>query len=147
MQILPSAVLFCCSMNALRSPMAEGIMKRYHGDRVFVDSVGVSTGDPDPMMIEVMREMGIDMARHVPKPFALLADDSFDVVVALSEDARAQAARSIRYRSCDLRLWKVTDPSLVEGTRAARLGAYRQLRDELRERILDLFPLSDHVHV
>jgi protein-tyrosine-phosphatase len=140
MEVLPSAVLFCCTMNAIRSPMAEGLMKRYHGARVYIDSVGVTAGTADPLMTEVMREIGIDMSRHQPKPFATLTDDSFDVVIALSDDARVSAERLTRYRHCDLRLWKVTDPSLREGTREARIAAYRQVREELRDKILDLFP-------
>jgi protein-tyrosine-phosphatase len=143
MQVLPSAVLFCCTMNALRSPMAEGLMKRYHGDRVFIDSAGLTTGAPDPLMRVVMREIGVDMARHRPKTFSGLIDDSFDMVIALSGEAWAQAEAFARYRHCDLRLWNVPDPSLAEGTRDARLAAYRHLRDELRDRILDFFPPPD----
>ena len=143
MQILPSAVLFCCTMNELRSPMAEGLMKRYHGGRVFVDSVGVclsTRSGCDPLMLEAMAEVGIDMARHRPKLLSTLTDDSFDVVIALSEEARAEAERLTRYWHCELRIWKVPDPTMTEGPRAARLAAYRQLRDDLRARILDLFP-------
>ena len=140
MEILPSAVLFCCTMNAIRSPMAEGLMKRYHGARVYIDSVGVAAGPVDPLMVDVMREIGIDMAHHQPKPFGTLTDDSFDMVIALSDEARRCGERLTRYRHCDLRLWKVTDPSLAEGSRAVRIAAYRHLREELRDKILDLFP-------
>ena len=140
MEVLPSAVLFCCTMNAIRSPIAEGLMKRYHGARVYIDSVGITAGAADPLVTEVMREIGIDMSRHQPKPFGTLTDDSFDMVIALSEEARRGAERLTRYRHCDLRLWKVSDPSLAEGSRAARITAYRHLREELRDKILDLFP-------
>lgn len=54
--------------------MAEGIMKRFHGSRIFVDSVGVHTGEPDPFMIEVMEEVGVDMSHHTPKTFDQLAN-------------------------------------------------------------------------
>src|ERR1044072_5529841 len=92
-EILPSAVLFCCNMNAIRSPMAEGLMKRYHGARVYIDSAGITAAAVDPVMVEVMKEIGIDMSRHQPKPFSTLTDDSFDMVIALSDEARAQAER------------------------------------------------------
>ena len=140
MQVLPSSVLFCCTMNALRSPMAEGLMKRYHGDRVFIDSAGLKIGAPDPVMLAVMGEIGVDMSRHQPKTFSGLIDDSFDMVIALSDEAWVQAEDFARYHHCDLRLWHVPDPSLTEGTREARLAAYRHLRDELRDRILEFFP-------
>lgn len=140
MQVLPSSVLFCCTMNVVRSPMAEGLMKRYHGGRVFIDSAGVRLGAADPLMPAVMAEIGVDMGRHKPKTFAGLVDDSFDMVIALSDEAWDAARDLVRYRHCDIRRWKVADPSLAEGTREARLAAYRHLRDDLRERILDLFP-------
>ncbi len=144
MQVLPSAVLFCCTMNEVRSPMAEGIMKRFHGNRVFVDSVGVHPGTLDPMMVEVMKEIGVDMSRHKPKTFDRLADDSFDVAIALSSEAQHQAADLTRYMHCEVRRWNVDDPTGTEGSREARLAAYRHVRDQLQQRILDLFPLPDH---
>src|SRR2546430_16344696 len=114
MEILPSAVLFCCTMNVIRSPIAEGLMKRSHGSRVYIDSVGVTTGAADPLVAEVMKEIGVDMSRHQPKPFSTLTDDSFDIVIALSDEARARAEQLTRYRHCKLRLWKGSDPSLIE---------------------------------
>ncbi len=143
--ILPSSVLFCCTMNEIRSPMAEGIMKRFHGTQVFVDSVGVRQGSLDPMMVEVMAEIGVDMKRHRPKTFSNLADDSFDVAIALSTEAQAAAAELTRYMHCDLRLWSIADPLLFEGTREARLAAYRQTRDQLQQKVLDLFPRPAHL--
>ena len=140
MTVLPSALLFCCTMNEIRSPMAEGIMKRFHGSRVFVDSVGVHPGGLDPLMVEVMAEIGVDMSRHKPKVFEALADDSFDMVISLSPHAQHKAVELTRYMHCDVRFWNVFDPSIVEGTREARLAAYRQVRGQLQDKILDLFP-------
>jgi protein-tyrosine phosphatase len=140
MTVLPSAVLFCCTMNEVRSPMAEGIMKRFHGSRVFVDSAGVHQGNLDPLMVEVMAEIGVDMSRHRPKVFDALADNSFDVVISLSPHAQHKAVDLTRYMHCDLRFWNIFDPTIVEGTREARLAAYRQVRNQLQEKILDLFP-------
>lgn len=140
MLVLPSSVLFCCTMNEIRSPMAEGIMKRFHGTQVFVDSAGLRQGGLDPLMVEVMGEIGIDMSRHKPKIFDNLADDSFDMAIALSPEAQTAAADITRYMHCDVRLWNVADPSLTEGTREARLAAYRHARDAMQQKILDLFP-------
>ena len=145
MHILPSSVLFCCTMNEVRSPMAEGIMKRFHGDRVFVDSAGVYQGKPNPFMIEVMKEIGVDMSRHKPKLMENLADDSFDFVISLSEEAHHHAEELTRYMACEARLWEIYDATVVEGTRDARLSAYRQVRDELQHKILDMFPLNEHM--
>ena len=145
MQVLPSAVLFCCTMNEVRSPMAEGIMKRFHGNRVFVDSVGAKpSSNLDPLMVEVMKEIGVDMSRHKPKPFDALADNSFDMAIALSVEAHTSAEELARYIDCEVRRWNISDPTATEGSREARLAAYRQVRDELQQKILDLFPRPDH---
>ena len=141
--ILPSSVLFCCTMNEIRSPMAEGIMKRFHGTQVFVDSAGVRQGGLDPLMVEVMNEIGVDMSRHKPKMFENLTDDSFDMAIALSPQAQEAAAEMTRYMHCDVRLWNIVDPSLTEGSRDARLAAYRATRDQLQQKILDLFPRGE----
>ncbi|MSO73318.1 MAG: arsenate reductase ArsC [Rhodospirillaceae bacterium] len=143
--ILPSSVLFCCTMNEIRSPMAEGIMKRFHGNQVFVDSVGVRPGSLDPLMVAAMSEIGVDMSRHRPKKFDNLADESFDMAIAVSTEAKHAAADLTRYMHCDLRLWNIVDPSMTEGSREARLAAYRQTRDQLQQKILELFPHSDHM--
>ncbi len=143
MQVLPSAVLFCCNLNQVRSPMAEGILKRFHGARIFVDSAGVYEGGLDPFMVEVMREIGVDMSRHRPKTMTNLDAESFELVIALSRPAREKAESLTRYTHCDLRTWEIADPTQVEGARAARLAAYRQVRDQLQQKILDLFPRLD----
>ncbi len=118
-------------------------MKRFHGRRVFVDSAGVHQGKLDPFMVEVMSEIGVAMSKHAPKIFDNLADNSFDAVVSLSPEAHHKAVDLTRYMHCDVRRWNVFDPSLVEGTRDARLAAYRQVRDQLQQRILDVFPRSE----
>jgi protein-tyrosine phosphatase len=140
MTVLPSSVLFCCTMNEIRSPMAEGIMKRFHGTRVFVDSAGIHQGQLDPFMVEVMGEIGVDMSRHKPKLFDNLEDDSFDMIIALSPHAQHRAVELTRYINCEARFWKIFDPSLVEGSRDTKLTAYRQVRDQIQHKILDLFP-------
>ena len=140
MQALPTAMLFCCDLNQVRSPMAEGIMKRLHGARVFVDSAGVSEGGQDPLMIAAMGETGIDLSRHRPKTIASLEVDAFELVVALSPAALEEATRLTRYTHCEVCAWDIPDPTGVEGSRELRLAAYRAVRDQLREKILAFFP-------
>lgn len=137
---LPGAVLFACTMNAIRSPMAEGIMKRHHGTRIFVDSVGVRKGEVDPFVVAVMDEVGIDVSGHTPKTFEELEDGSFDVIVSLSPEAQHSAVEMTRTMACDVLFWNTMDPAIVDGTRDMRLDAYRQVRDELTRRILETFP-------
>ena len=88
---LPSAVLFACTMNSIRSPMAEGILKFLHGDRIYVDSVGVRKKDINGFCVTVMDEIGIDLGRHKPKSFDDLEDSYFDLVIPLSPEAQHNA--------------------------------------------------------
>ena len=138
----PSAVLFACTMNSIRSPMAEAIMKHFHGREVFVDSVGVRTRDLEGFAVEVMAEIGIDISHHTPKTFDDLEDSSFDLVISLSPEAQHKAVDLTRYMACEVEFWHTFDPSVAEGSREMRLEAYRQVRDELVRRIKERFPLT-----
>jgi len=142
---LPGAVLFVCNFNAVRSPMAEGIMKSLYGNRVFVDSVGVRPSDePDPFMVAVMDELGIDMARHRPKTFDDLEDEteSYDLVITLSPEAQHRAVELTRYAALEVEFWMTFDPTSVEGSRDTILASYRQTRDHIRNRIDERFPAA-----
>lgn len=139
---LPQSVLFACTQNAVRSPMAEGYLKHLHGTRIYVDSVGTREMEVDPFAVEVMRELGIDISRHRPKLFDALHDTSFDVVLTLSPEAHHHAIELTRVMACDVAYWPTFDPTIVEGSREARLAAYREVRDHLIARIKERFPPS-----
>ena len=138
----PGAVLFACTMNSIRSPMAEAMLKHFHGADIFVDSVGVRSQEIDGFAVAVMEEIGIDLARHNSKTFEDLEDSSFDLVISLSPEAQHKAVELTRYMACDVEFWHTFDPSVVEGSREERLQAYRAVRDELMERIKERFPLT-----
>lgn len=137
---LPGSVLFACTMNAVRSPMAEAIMKYLHGHRVYVDSCGVRAGELDGFVVAVLDEIGIDVAGHTPKTFDDLQDEFFDVVISLSPEAQHRAVELTRNNATELEFWHMPDPSLIEGSREQRLEAYRQLRDLIMRRIVERFP-------
>jgi protein-tyrosine-phosphatase len=139
---LPSSVLFACTFNAIRSPMAEALLKHLHGRRIYVDSVGVREAEIDPFAVAVMDEIGIDISKHRAKTFDELEDTSFDLVVSLSPEAQHSAVELTRTMSCDVEFWPVQDATAVEGSREEMLEAYRMVRDHLRRRILQRFPLS-----
>jgi protein-tyrosine-phosphatase len=136
----PSAVLFACTHNAIRSPMAEGILKHLMGRRIFVDSAGVRPGELDPFAVEAMDEIGVDITRHRPKSFDELEDESYDLIVSLSPEAQHRAMELTRAMACEVTFWNTFDPSIVEGSREMRLDAYRQVRDQLLKRIRADFP-------
>jgi len=137
---LPGSVLFCCTYNAIRSPMAEGLLKQMHGTRIFVDSVGVRSQEIDGFVIAVMDEVGIDLAKHRSKTFDDLEDTSFDLIISLSPEAQHRAVDMTRTMACDVEFWNTLDPSIIEGNREERLEAYRQVRDGLMQRIRRRFP-------
>ncbi len=139
---LPSAVLFACNMNSIRSPMAESILKFLQGHQIYVDSVGVRGGEIDGFAIAAMDEIGIDLTRHRHKTFDDLEDTSYDLIITLSPEAQHQAMELTRAMACEVEFWNTFDPSVVEGSREARLDAYRQVRDQLMERIKARFPLT-----
>ncbi len=137
----PSAVLFACTENTVRSPMAEAILKYLHGRHIYVDSVGVRKGELDGFAVAVMDEIGIDISHHHPKTFEDLDDTSFDLVTSLSPEAQHKAVEMTRVVACDVEFWNTFDPSVVEGSREVRLEAYRQVRDELMRHIKKRFPV------
>ena len=139
---LPDAVLFACTRNAIRSPMAEALLKHFHGARIYVQSVGVRPGAVDPFAVAAMEEMGIDISKHRARSFEVLEDDSFDLVISLSPEAQHRAVEMTRHMACEVEFWHTFDPSLIEGSREVRLDAYREVRDSLMRRILERFPLQ-----
>ncbi|MBT6093863.1 MAG: low molecular weight phosphatase family protein [Rhodospirillaceae bacterium] len=141
MDDLPSAVLFACSMNSVRSPMAEGILKFLHGTRIYVDSVGVRSLDVDGFAVSVMDEIGIDISGHQAKTFDDLEDTYFDLIVPLSPEAQHRAVEMTRVMAVDIEFWNTFDPSVIDpDNREQRLAAYRQVRDQLMEKIENRFP-------
>ena len=136
----PGAVLFACNLNRVRSPMAEGLMKLFYGQEVYVDSCGLKPhAEVDPFVTVVMDELGADLSHHHPKSFEDLTDGSFDVVISLTPEAQHRAVEMSRARAVDIEYWPVGDPTLATGSREAMLEAYRQTRDELAARIVDRF--------
>ncbi|MEQ8949618.1 low molecular weight phosphatase family protein [Parvibaculum sp.] len=109
---VPASVLFVCNLNAIRSPIAEAILKKTHGARIFVDSVGVAPAeDADPFAAEVLREAGIEPPARGPKDFDELDDvTSFDLIVALTPEARAKAEELTRSSATDIEYWEIEDP-------------------------------------
>jgi len=79
----PSAVLFICTQNAIRSPMAAALMHAVHGHRIYVASAGIRAGDPDPFVGMIMDEVGLDLTRHRPHSVDDLADSAFDLFIAV----------------------------------------------------------------
>lgn len=134
---LPQSVLFCCDHNAVRSPMAEGVMKKLYGLDTYVQSAGIKNDlEIDGFAIAVCAEVGVELARHKSRSFEEMEKwgdqlSSFDLVVALTPAARHAAHDLTRYYHLELEYWPISDPSGAGETREHRLVAYRKARDEI----------------
>jgi len=140
---LPASVLFACNLNSIRSTMAEAILKKLHGNRIFVDSAGVRPAEePDPFTAEVLREDGMAPPASGPKGFDDLEETSFDLIVALTPEARDEARELTRTSATEVEFWAIDDPLATPtgGNRERRLAAYRELRNQLRRLIETRFP-------
>ena len=141
----PSSVLFCCDHNSIRSPMAEGLLKQHAGTSIFVQSAGVKGDmDIDGFTIAVCREIGVELSRHRVRSFDDLLEwgddlDSYDLIVALSPAAQRRALEYTRYYALEVEYWPMMDPSGFGDDREAKMARYRDLRDQLMERIKGRF--------
>ena len=142
---LPQSVLFCCDHNAIRSPMAEGLMKKFYGQETYVQSAGVHNDmEIDGFSVAVCKEIGVELSRHRSRSFEEMqqwGDDlgAFDLVVALSPAAQRQALEFTRFFHLDVEYWQIMDPSGIGETREAKLEQYRKARDQIRERMIARF--------
>jgi uncharacterized protein (UPF0262 family)/protein-tyrosine-phosphatase len=127
-------VLFVCSMNSVRSPMAAALARQQFPGRLIVRSAGVRSGRADSFAHEVMEEIGVDMSVHTPHTMDELMATRFDLVVTLSPDA-AEAIEARHIEMAQGEHWPMPDPTTVEGNREAVLSAYRTLRDMLHKRV------------
>ena len=144
-QDLPQSVLFCCDHNAVRSPMAEGIMKKLYGTGTYVQSAGVSNDlEIDGFSIAVCQELDVELSRHRSRSFDEMenwGDDlgSFDLVIALSPASQRRALELTRYYSLEVEYWPILDPTGLGETRDDKLASYRQARDQITNRLIDRF--------
>ena len=145
----PHSVLFCCDYNAVRSPMAEGIMKKYYGTRIYVQSAGVRNElEVDGFSVAVCSEIDVKLERHRTRSFHDMEAwgdriDAYDLVVALSPAAMRQAQEYTRWHALEVEYWPIFDPTGLGETREAKLAVYRQTRDQIAARIRARFGPPD----
>jgi protein-tyrosine-phosphatase len=141
---LPGAVLFACTTNSVRSPMAAAILRHLAGPRIYVESAGVRSGQPDPFTRAVMDEIGIDISNHNPHTLQELDDTSFDLIITLSPEAHHQALELTRTMAVKVEYWPTFDATALIGyaSREQILAAYRSVRDTLFDTIKRRFVLE-----
>ncbi len=121
--------------------MAEGLMKKFYGQRAYVQSAGVKNDmEVDGFSVAVCTEMGIEIARHRSRSFEEMqewGDDlsQFDLIVALSPASQRMALELTRLYHLDVEYWPILDPTGLGEGREAKLSAYRQTRDQIIDRM------------
>ncbi|MCI5042693.1 MULTISPECIES: low molecular weight phosphatase family protein [Donghicola] len=142
---VPQSVLFCCDHNAVRSPMAEGLMKKLYGQQCYVQSVGVKNDmEIDGFAVSVCKEVGVELDRHQSRSFDEMeqwGDDlsSYDLIIALSPASQRRALELTRFFHLDVDYWPILDPTGLGETRDAKLVQYRAARDQIVQRLTDAF--------
>jgi protein-tyrosine-phosphatase len=135
-----SSILFACNINAVRSAMAEAMIKARFPGRIFTDSCGVTPGQQDGFAIAVMAEIELDLTSHQPKGFADLDCDFYDVIISFSPEAHARAQEITRNIDCAALYWPVDNLAGLQGSREERLRAYRAVRDDISAKLTAWLP-------
>jgi arsenate reductase (thioredoxin) len=126
-------VLFLCTHNSARSQMAEGLLRHLATNRFEAMSAGAEATRVRPLAITAMDEVGIDISGQESKTLDRYLDEPFDYVITVCDDANE--ACPFFPGAADRLHWSLEDPSRAEGSEEQRLGVFRRVRDELRERI------------
>jgi arsenate reductase len=126
-------VLFLCTHNSARSQMAEGMLRDLAGDRFEVMSAGTEATLVRPLAILAMDEIGIDISGQESKTLDRYVGEPFDYVITVCDEANEACPF---FPGAKNRLhWSFEDPSQADGSEEERLGVFRRVRDEIRERI------------
>jgi arsenate reductase (thioredoxin) len=138
-------VLFLCTHNSSRSQMAEGLLRARGGARYEVFSAGTHPGKVNPLAIQAMAELGIDLSEtagyRAKSMEEFVGQAPIDLVVTVCDEAAEECpffpgARRQTH-------WSFPDPSQATGTEAERLAVFRQVRDGLAQRIDSLLAEPD----
>ena len=120
-------------------------MKRFYGQRAYVQSAGVRNDlEVDGFSVAVCQEIGIELSRHRSRSFEEMkewGDDlgQFDLIIALSPASQRMAQELTRLYHLEVEYWPILDPTGLGDAREAKLSAYRQARDQIRERMITRF--------
>ncbi len=130
-------VLFVCIHNSARSQMAEELLRKLAGDRFEVESAGIEPGKLNPVVIEVLKEEGVNIsAKKTQSVMDLLKQGKlYSYVITVCDETSAE--RCPIFPGLAKRLhWGFTDPSKFEGTLEEKLAKTRAVRDEIKQKIV-----------
>ncbi len=137
-------VLILCTRNSARSQMAEGILRKYAGDRFHIYSAGLDPEPIHPLVEPVMGEIGIDISSQRSKGVQeYLGRIAAHYLIVVCENAERNCPKI--FPGLGERLyWPFDDPAAIEGTEEEKLAAFRRVRDEIAARLREwLHELDD----
>ena len=129
-------VLFLCKHNSARSQMAEGLLRGLYGNEYEAFSAGSIPSRVNPCALRAMTEIGMDISGQRSKSIEEFRGEEFDYVVTLCDEA-LEACPFFRGKKMLHKGFK--DPSVLKGGKDEILTAFRQLRDEIRKWIEEMF--------
>lgn len=129
-------ILFICVHNSARSQMAETFLNEICGDRFEARSAGLEPGKLNPLAVEAMREVGIDISQKQTRSVSdvLEAGGLFDYVITVCDESSAEHCPVFPGDAKRLH-WSFADPSTLIGSHDERLAGTRRIRDQIRARI------------
>ena len=129
-------VLFVCIHNSARSQMAEAYLNKFGGDRFIAESSGIEPGTLNPIVVEVMKEDGIDISTNKTKSvFDFLKQGKmYSFVITVCDETAAERCPVFPGAGKKLH-WSFKDPSSLEGTHEQKLAGTRIIRDQIKSRI------------
>ena len=126
-------VLFLCTGNSARSQMAEGLLRNLGGGQFEVFSAGTEPGSVNPLAIEAMREIDIDISGHRSKSVDEFTGEEFDYVITVCDNANEQCP--IFPGDTQRIHWSFIDPAATEGDEATRRAVFHRVRNEIQQRL------------
>jgi len=134
-------VLFVCIHNSARSQMAEELLRKLGGDRFEVESAGIEPGKLNPIVVEALKEDGIDIAGKQTKAvFDLFRKGNhYGYVITVCDESNAE--RCPIFPGLSQRLhWSFTDPSKFQGTDKEKLAKVREVKEQIKRAIKEWIP-------
>lgn len=131
-------VLFICVHNSARSQMAEALLKHLARDQFEVESAGLEPGNLNPLAIEAMKEIGIDISQNKTKSVSdfYTQGKRYDYVVTVCDESQAQKCPVFPGTAATKRIhWSFDDPASFQGTWEEKLDKTRRVRDEIKKQI------------
>jgi arsenate reductase (thioredoxin) len=128
-------VLFLCTHNSCRSQMAEGLINHDLGGRFQAFSAGTRATRVNPLALQVMAELGIDISGHRSKVLDEFAEERFEYVITLCGSANEECP--LFFGGVERIHLGFDDPSRLPGTPREVLPEFRRVRDELRQQLYD----------